>query len=97
MSNISQTVSLLEDRLKKLLENYTFLKEENELLFSKVAALEMQLIKEEQHFSKLKNAYNTLKLAKTINGSIKENSRETKSKINALIREVDACIKQLNK
>ena len=36
-----------------------------------------------------------LKVAKTIEGS-NENTRETKLKINALIREIDKCIIQLN-
>lgn len=95
MTNISKTANSLEEHVKLLLENYTFLKDENEFLFDKVAMLEQQLNKELQRFDKLKETYNTLKLAKTIDGSI-ENSKETKSKINALIREVDSCIKQLS-
>lgn len=95
MGNIKQTVNLLESNLKNLLSNYQFLKEENELLYSKVANLENQLIKEKMHFSKLEEAHNLLKVAKTIDGSI-ENSKETKLKINALIREIDTCIKQLS-
>ena len=43
----------------------------------------------------LEEKYRTLKIAKTIEGS-KEDRRDTKLKINALIREVDACISQLS-
>lgn len=95
MSNITQVVNLVEDKLEKLLENYNFLKEENDLLYSKLAVLESNVIKEKQLFDELEKKYQALKIAKTIEGS-KENSRETKLKINALIREIDNCIVQLS-
>ena len=95
MSNITQVVNLIEEKLNSLLENYTFLKEENELLYGKIATLELQIAKEEQLFNELEKKYQSLKIAKTIEGS-KEDRRETKLKINALIREVDACITQLS-
>lgn len=94
MSNITQVVNLLENKLEILLENYNFLKEENNLLYSKLAVLENEITKERQLFDDLEKKYQTLRIAKTIEGS-KENSRETKLKINALIREIDACIVQL--
>jgi cell division septum initiation protein DivIVA len=95
MSSITQVVNLVEDKLKILLENYTFLKEENEFLYKKIAGLESQIAKEKQNFIDIENQYQLLKVAKTIEGS-KEDSRETKLKINALIREIDACIAQLS-
>lgn len=95
MSNITQVVNLVEDKLKILLENYSFLKEENDLLYSKLAVLESNITKEKQLFGELEKKYQALKIAKTIEGS-KENSRETKLKINALIREIDSCITQLS-
>jgi len=95
MSSITEVVSLVEDKLKTLLENYNFLKEENELLYSKIAILENQITKEQQLFNDIDKKYQTLKIAKTIEGS-KEDRRNTKLKINALIREVDVCIHQLS-
>ena len=127
MTTITQAVNLIEEKLNSLLENYTFLKEENELLYSKITILEHQkakdeqlfnvnvlkslpenhmksglaevikygLIKDEQLFNEIEKKYQTLKIAKTLEGS-KEDRRETKLKINALIREVDACINQLS-
>ncbi|NOR28252.1 MAG: hypothetical protein GQ540_06960 [Lutibacter sp.] len=95
MNSITKVVSLVEDKLKTLLENYNFLKEENELLYSKIAILENQVTKEQQLFNDIDKKYQTLKIAKTIEGS-KEDRRNTKLKINALIREVDACIHQLS-
>jgi len=95
MSSITETVNLVENKLKILLENYNFLKEENDLLYNKLAVLENQITKEKQLFNELENKHQTLKIAKTIEGS-KEDTRETKLKINALIREIDACIVQLS-
>tara|TARA_B100000508_G_C11326634_1_gene212170 strand:+ start:79 stop:369 length:291 start_codon:yes stop_codon:yes gene_type:complete len=95
MNSITQVVNLVENKLKTLLENYTFLKEENELLHTKIAVLENQKAKEQQLFNELEKKYQTLKIAKTIEGS-KEDRRDTKLKINALIREIDACIVQLS-
>jgi hypothetical protein len=46
-------------------------------------------------FNDLEKKHQSLKIAKTIEGS-KEDRRETKLKINALIREIDTCITQLS-
>ena len=53
MSTITETVNLVESKLKILLENYNFLKEENDLLYSKLAVLENQITKEKQLFNEL--------------------------------------------
>jgi hypothetical protein len=95
MQKISQVVNLVEDKLKILLENYKFLQEENEFLRTKLSILESQLAAEKQLSSQLENDYQALKIAKTIEGS-REDRKETKLKINALIREIDACIVQLS-
>ena len=95
MSTIKQVVDLFENKLKVLLENYIFLKNENEILYNKIGQLEYKITEEKRTFKELENNYDSLKIAKTIEGS-KEDKRETKLKINALIREIDACIVQLN-
>ena len=95
MSNLKEIVNLFENKLNKLLENYNFLKEENEVLYNKIAVLENQITKEKQLNNEIESKYQTLKIAKTIEGS-KEDRRETKLKINALIREIDTCITQLS-
>ena len=95
MSNITQAANLLEDKLDKLLEVYTFLKEENEFLHQRIATLENQLTEKTQRLNEKEKSYNMLKIAKTIEGS-NNNTRETKLKINALIRDIDKCIVQLS-
>lgn len=95
MSKTLKAIDLLEDRLKTLLANYEFLKEENEILLQNVGKLQAQLNVNQQLLEDQTKKHELLKIAKTINGS-NESTRETKLKINALIREIDKCIVQLN-
>ena len=95
MSKALQAIHILEDRLQTLLTNYNFLKEENELLLKNMHNVQYELRLNQQKLEDQIKKYDVLKIAKTINGS-KENTRETKLKINALIREIDKCIIQLN-
>jgi uncharacterized coiled-coil DUF342 family protein len=95
MSDLKQAVNSIESKLRTLLENYDFLKEENEYLIKRIALLENQLEHEKKQFDEFEKKYNSLKVAKTIEGS-KEDRRETKLKINALIRDIDECIVQLS-
>lgn len=95
MSKIINVTNSLEDKLKKLLEGYTFLKDENEFLHQKSVELENQLSEKKQQLNEKEDSYKLLKIAKTMEGS-NESTRETKLKINALIREIDKCIVQLS-
>ena len=94
MSNTLEAVHLLEVTLKKLLSNYEFLVKENQILLQSNTKLHHQLLEKEQILANQKNDYEMLKIAKTIEGSSKD-TKDTKLKINALIREIDKCIVQL--
>ena len=95
MSNTIEAIHLLEDRLESLLSNYEFLKNENEILLQSTTKLQHQLFEREQLLAEQKRQYDLLKIAKTIDGS-STNTRDTKLKINTLIREIDKCIIQLH-
>ena len=95
MSNTIEAIHLLEDKLKNLLSNYEFLKNENEILLQNTTKLQHQLFEREQLLVEQKRQYDLLKVAKTIDGR-STNTRDTKLKINSLIREIDKCIIQLN-
>ena len=95
MSNINEVAELLEHKLDKLLDVHSFLKDENEFLHKKLSSLETQLTTTSQELEEKEKEYQLLKIAKTIEGSNK-NTRETKLKINALIRDIDKCIVQLS-
>ena len=91
MSTTIKAIHLLQDKLQNLLSNYEFLKNENQILLKSTTQMKYQLLEKEQQVAKQQKEYNLLKIAKTIDGS----STETKQKINALIKEIDKCIVQL--
>lgn len=94
MSNTLEAIYLLEKTLQNLLSNYEFLKHENEILLQKNTDLHHQLLETKQRLQNQKKEFELLKVAKTIEGS-SSNTKDTKLKINSLIREIDKCIVQL--
>ncbi len=94
MVNTLEAIHLLQDKLENLLSNYEFLKRENEVLLQNTTKLQRNILEKEQLLATQKKEFDLLKIAKTIDGS-STNTRETKLKINALIREIDKCIIQL--
>ncbi|MCH2217364.1 MAG: hypothetical protein MK076_04690 [Flavobacteriales bacterium] len=95
MNDTIEAIHLLEEKLGNLFSNYNFLIKENEILLQNVSNLQRQLLEKEQLLEQQKQEFNLLKIAKTITGS-NQSTRDTKLKINALIREIDKCIVQLS-
>jgi len=94
MSNTLDAIHLLQDKLESLFFNYEFLKKENDILLKSTTVLQQKLLEKEQALEIQKKEYDLLKIAKTIEGS-SDNTRDTKLKINTLIKEIDKCIFQL--
>ena len=94
MSNTLEAIHLLEKTLQNLLSNYDFLKKENEILLQNNTTLQHQLLETKQNLEQQKKEFDVLKIARTIEGS-STNTKDTKLKINSLIREIDKCIVQL--
>ena len=94
MSNTLEAIHLLEKTLQNLLSNYEFLKKENTILLQNNQVLQQRLLEKEQVLITQKNEFDLLKIAKTIEGS-SSNTKDTKLKINSLIKELDKCIVQL--
>lgn len=94
MSNVLQAIDSLEKKLQSLLSNYEFLKKENEILLQNNTALQQSLLSKQQELENQQKEFDLLKVAKTIDGS-STNTKDTKLKINTLIREIDKCIVQL--
>ena len=95
MNDTIEAIHLLEEKLGNLFSNYIFLIKENVILLQNVSNLQRQLLEKEQLLEQQKQEFNLLKIAKTITGS-NQSTRDTKLKINALIREIDKCIVQLS-
>ncbi len=95
MSNIETIVDSLENRINKVLHKLEVLKQTNAKLKGDVALSQNKLSEQEELISSWEEKYETLKFANSILGS-NESNKETKFKINALIREIDYCISQLS-
>ena len=95
MSSIEGIVDALEKKISQVLKTQGVLKEAN-LKLSQEGTQYRSIIKnQELEIKAWKEKYETLKMANTILGS-DEDKRETKLKINTLIREIDHCIGQLS-
>jgi chromosome segregation ATPase len=95
MSNIETIVDSLENRINKVLHKLEDLKQANAKLKDDIALSQSKLSDHEELISSWEEKYETLKFANSILGS-NESKKETKLKINALIREIDYCISQLS-
>lgn len=95
MSHLSEIVDSLEERINKLLQSYQAMAQENAKLEDEISNLRSQ---KDQFYGEIddwREKFNSLKLANSMLGS-DEYKRDTKLKINALIREIDQCITQLS-
>ncbi len=94
MSEIVEIIDTLEGRLKKLVEKIDFLEKTATQLTVDLQKSTQTIQTQSEEMDRLKKQYDTLKIANSLLGS-EENKRETKLKINSLIREIDYCIAQL--
>ncbi len=95
MSTISEVVDSLENRISKLLHRHEKLKEAKDQLENKIQDLKSQQDQSHNDIEELREKCSSLKLANSMLGS-DQHKRETKLKINALVREIDDCISQLS-
>jgi len=95
MSNLIDVVDSLEHRISTLLKRYQAVKERNELLEKTIASLDDENKNLKGALEERQKEINTLKTANALLGS-NDYKRETKLKINTLIREIDACVVSLS-
>ncbi|TRO63300.1 hypothetical protein [Christiangramia sabulilitoris] len=95
MSEITEIVDNLENRISKLLHKYDVMKKANESLQQELATVRSEFGKLEGDLNASKEQIQSLKAANAMLGST-DHKRETKLKINSLIREIDQCIVQLS-
>ncbi|MDG5800083.1 hypothetical protein QA597_06895 [Marinilabiliaceae bacterium ANBcel2] len=93
--NIDLVVKL-EEKVDKLIERYKAQKEENKMLRSRVSQLTEQLNQINSSYSSLEESFEKLKIAKTLEAS-NNDVKETKLRINQIVREIDKCIALLNR
>ncbi|HLS29633.1 MAG TPA: hypothetical protein VK021_02120 [Flavobacteriaceae bacterium] len=95
MSNLVDKLNSVEEKIFRLLDLRNQLQEENSELKSRIEQQSEQILTLQSQIEKAQNENHSLKTANALLGS-KEFKRETKFKINNLVREIDHCISQLS-
>ncbi len=95
MSKIEDIVDSLENKISKVLHKLEVLKQTNTKLSQELAMQQQKYLQQQEELSSWVEKYESLKMANSLLGS-DENNKETKLKINALIRDIDHCIAQLS-
>jgi chromosome segregation ATPase len=95
MSVIAEIIDTLENKIEKLFNKINSLEKKNQDLKIELTKSASTIQTQSREIEALKSQYETLKIANALLGS-EENKRDTKLKINSLIREIDYCIAQLS-
>lgn len=95
MSVIAEIIDTLENKIGKLFQKIDSLEKNNDNLRSELKNTAVLLQNQSRENEALKTQLETLKIANALLGS-DENKRDTKLKINSIIREIDYCIAQLS-
>lgn len=96
MSNIEDIVDSLESKISKVLHKMELLKQTNLKLNEELEVAKQEILNQKKLNADWEENYEALKIANSMLGG-DDNKRETKLKINALVREIDHCIGQLSK
>jgi chromosome segregation ATPase len=95
MSVIAEIIDTLENKIGKLFTKINSLEQNNQELKTELTTAVATIQTQSSEIEALKAQYETLKITNALLGS-EENKRDTKLKINSLIREIDYCIAQLS-
>ena len=95
MNGLSELIDSLEVKFFKLSQKVAQLEMKNQELQDELLLSKKTQQQQSGEIEALKNQLDTLKMVNSLLGS-EENKRETKLKINSLIREIDYCIAQLS-
>ncbi|WP_395057579.1 hypothetical protein [Flavobacterium sp.] len=95
MSEIGEIIDSLEIRFQKFLKKMEDLQDVNRILSMKLEESERFILNQNQEIKTIKANFDSIKITNSLLGS-DEYKRDTKLKINSLIREIDYCIAQLS-
>ena len=95
MKGLSELIDSLEVKFFRVNQKVGKLEKENQDLQQKLTQSEAIQKTQKEEIAVLQNQIEKLKMVNSLLGS-EENKRETKLKINSLIREIDYCIAQLS-
>jgi division protein CdvB (Snf7/Vps24/ESCRT-III family) len=95
MGEITEIVDSLEGKLTKLVYKLESLQKANYRMENEITQSASLISRQQEEIVALKQQNDTLRMANSLLGS-DDNKRETKLRINSLIREIDYCIAQLS-
>ena len=95
MSVIAEIIDTLENKIGKLFLKIKSLEKNNQELYIELKNAAVLVQNQSKEIENLKTQLETLKIANALLGS-DDNKRDTKLKINSIIREIDYCIAQLS-
>ncbi|TVZ28173.1 hypothetical protein JM83_3280 [Gillisia sp. Hel_I_86] len=95
MSDLTEIVDSLENRISKLLHKYEATRQSQHSIREELAILKIENERLSEEVKNSEKRIQTLKAANAMLGS-NDYKKETKLKINGLIREIDQCIVQLS-
>jgi chromosome segregation ATPase len=95
MSEIAEIFDSVENRIEKLFMKIDSLEKNSIALRTELQEAASLIQKQTEEIKTLKSECESLKMANSLLGG-EENKRDTKLKINSLIREIDYCIAQLS-
>jgi len=96
MEKLSDITLSIETKLNKLIQHLEKVVKENEQLRNELLQHQTQQTNLQQKHFELQKQYDNLKIANGLLAS-EDFKKETKLKINSLVREIDHCISQLTK
>ena len=95
MSEIAEIIDSLENRIGKLFNKIKGLEQDSVTTKGELDTSAALVKKQADEIAQLKSECEALRMANSLLGG-EENKRDTKLKINSLIREIDYCIAQLS-
>jgi hypothetical protein len=95
MSEIVEIIDTLEIKIQKLFKKINDLEQKNQVLQEELTISINTIQNKNTAFESLKKDFESLKMTNSLLGS-EDYKRDTKLKINSLIREIDYCIAQLS-
>ena len=95
MSEIVEIIDTLEIKIQKLFQKIDSLEEKNQLLQTELNKSTVSNQNQKKVLETLQADFESLKMANSLLGS-EDFKRDTKLKINSLIREIDYCVAQLS-
>lgn len=95
MSEIAEIIDSLEGKIERLFTKIKGLERDSALNKGQIESSAAFIKKQSDEIVQLKSECESLRMANSLLGG-EENKRDTKLKINSLIREIDYCIAQLS-